>query len=97
MPLSFYGLLEASLLILNGIAVLNKERFLKKIGLLTPANSFEAPYQSSVKQQFVNLILAIQTVMRSRLLHPFFIMSFIKHYFPAALWSFHIKSSFFIC
>ncbi|VDN59991.1 unnamed protein product [Dracunculus medinensis] len=31
MPLSFYGLLEASLLMLNGIAVLNRERFLKKV------------------------------------------------------------------
>uniref|UniRef100_A0A0N5AP94 Immediate early response 3-interacting protein 1 n=1 Tax=Syphacia muris TaxID=451379 RepID=A0A0N5AP94_9BILA len=64
MPLSLYGLLEASLLILNGIAVLNKERFLRKIGLLSPSNSFDSVNQNSVKQQFVNLVLAVQTVMR---------------------------------
>ncbi|VDM25028.1 unnamed protein product [Toxocara canis] len=31
MAVSFYALLEACLLVLNGIAVLNKERFLKKV------------------------------------------------------------------
>ena len=31
MALSFYGLLEAALLVLNGIAVLHKDRFLKKV------------------------------------------------------------------
>lgn len=31
--LSFYGLLEAALLVLNGIAILHRERFLKKVRL----------------------------------------------------------------
>lgn len=31
MPLSIYGLLEASLLVLNAIAILNRQRFLKKV------------------------------------------------------------------
>lgn len=33
MFISFYGLLEAGLFVLNGIAVLNKERFLNKVKL----------------------------------------------------------------
>ncbi|MFH4982135.1 hypothetical protein AB6A40_008844 [Gnathostoma spinigerum] len=62
---SFYGLLEASLLVLNGIAILNRERFLKKFGLSSPVATFEMPAQSpTVKQQLINLILAVQTVMR---------------------------------
>ncbi|KAK6107204.1 RIKEN cDNA 1110057H19, putative [Brugia malayi] len=64
MFVSFYGLLEAGLLILNGIAVLNKERFLNKVGLSVPSNSFEVTNPSSFKMQLVNLIAAVQTVMR---------------------------------
>uniref|UniRef100_A0A0R3S127 Immediate early response 3-interacting protein 1 n=1 Tax=Elaeophora elaphi TaxID=1147741 RepID=A0A0R3S127_9BILA len=64
MFISFYGLLEAGLLVLNGIAVLNKERFLNKVGLSAPNNSFEVVNPSSFKMQIVNLISAVQTVMR---------------------------------
>ncbi|KAM3720865.1 Immediate early response 3-interacting protein [Dirofilaria immitis] len=64
MFISFYGLLEAGLLVLNGIAVLNKERFLNKVGLSVPSNSFQVANPSSFKMQVVNLIAAIQTVMR---------------------------------
>ncbi|PAV77748.1 hypothetical protein WR25_22723 [Diploscapter pachys] len=66
MALSFYGLLEAALLVLNGIAVLHKDRFLKKYGLTVSPHSFES--QSSVKNQVVGLILAVQTVMRMPLI-----------------------------
>uniref|UniRef100_A0A8R1XVJ4 Immediate early response 3-interacting protein 1 n=1 Tax=Onchocerca volvulus TaxID=6282 RepID=A0A8R1XVJ4_ONCVO len=68
MFISFYGLLEAGLFILNGIAVLNKERFLNKVGLSMPSNSFEVANPSSFKMQVVNLIAAVQTVMRECLL-----------------------------
>lgn len=61
--LSFYGLLEASLLILNGIAILHRERFLKKYGLGAPSHSFDS--EPGVKTQVINLICAVQTVMRS--------------------------------
>lgn len=64
MMFSLYAILEASLLVLNGIAVLNKERFLKKIGLTTSSNSFEMPDPSSIRMQLINLIVAVQTVMR---------------------------------
>ncbi|KHN75069.1 Immediate early response 3-interacting protein 1 [Toxocara canis] len=64
MAVSFYALLEACLLVLNGIAVLNKERFLKKIAPTTLSNSFESPDPSSMKMQLFNLVIAVQTVMR---------------------------------
>ncbi|VDM68306.1 unnamed protein product [Strongylus vulgaris] len=67
MALSFYGLLEAALLILNGIAILHRERFLKKYGFGVPSNSFESD-SGSVKNQLINLVLAVQTVMRSEFL-----------------------------
>ncbi|CAI4224605.1 unnamed protein product [Auanema sp. JU1783] len=66
MVLSFYGLLEAALLILNGIAVLHRDRFLKKYGLAAPVHSFDS--QPTVKTQLINLILAVQTVMRMPLI-----------------------------
>ncbi|CAJ0575345.1 unnamed protein product, partial [Mesorhabditis spiculigera] len=68
MVLSFYGLLEAGLLILNGIAVLNRERFLKKIGFGQPTHSFDGSDQGSVKHQVIALISAVQTVMRMPLI-----------------------------
>ncbi|CAP32397.2 Protein CBG13626 [Caenorhabditis briggsae] len=63
MALSFYALLEAALLVLNGIAILHRERFLKKYGLGAPSHSFDG--SSTVKDQLVSLIFAVQTVMRS--------------------------------
>ncbi|CAJ0944316.1 unnamed protein product, partial [Mesorhabditis belari] len=68
MTFSFYGLLEAALLVLNGIAVLNRERFLKKIGFGEPVHSFDGSSQSSVKGQLMSLIFAVQTVMRMPLI-----------------------------
>ncbi|ETN86122.1 hypothetical protein RB195_005573 [Necator americanus] len=67
MALSFYGLLEAALLILNGIAILHRERFLKKYGFAVPTHSFESD-SGSIKTQLISLILAVQTVMRMPLI-----------------------------
>ncbi|EPB68792.1 Yos1-like protein [Ancylostoma ceylanicum] len=67
MALSFYGLLEAALLILNGIAILHRERFLKKYGFGVPSHSFEAD-SGSIKNQLISLVLAVQTVMRMPLI-----------------------------
>ncbi|CAI5437830.1 unnamed protein product [Caenorhabditis angaria] len=66
MALSFYALLEAALLVLNGIAILHRERFLKKYGLGAPSHSFDG--SNSVKDQIVSLIFAVQTVMRMPLI-----------------------------
>ncbi|GMT29142.1 hypothetical protein PFISCL1PPCAC_20439 [Pristionchus fissidentatus] len=77
MALSFYGLLEASLLVLNAIAILNRQRFLKKIGLDAPIHSFDGQ-EGSVKNQIISLILAVQTVMRMPLIGINIIVIFFK-------------------
>uniref|UniRef100_A0A1I7Z1U7 Immediate early response 3-interacting protein 1 n=1 Tax=Steinernema glaseri TaxID=37863 RepID=A0A1I7Z1U7_9BILA len=61
--LSFYGLLEASLLVVNGLAIVNRERVLNKIVKNSQYSSFDNQ-ESSVKMQLVNLVIAVQTVMR---------------------------------
>ncbi|KAK0423706.1 hypothetical protein QR680_008288 [Steinernema hermaphroditum] len=62
--LSFYGLLEASLLVVNGLAIINRERVLNKIVKNNQYSSFDSNQQNSVKMQLVNLVTAVQTVMR---------------------------------
>ncbi|XP_055328044.1 immediate early response 3-interacting protein 1-like [Paramacrobiotus metropolitanus] len=71
MAFTLYSLLEAGLLIVNAIAVLNEERFLRKIGWgrehLQPGAAYYqgayAPPQST-KAQIINLINSVRTVMR---------------------------------
>lgn len=77
MTLSFYNLLEAVLLFLNGIAVLHRERFLNKYGFSVPSHSFE-PEAGSVKAQLISLVLAVQTVMRMPLIGVNIIVIVIK-------------------
>ncbi|CAJ0926577.1 unnamed protein product, partial [Mesorhabditis belari] len=64
MALTFYSLLEAALLVLNGIAVLNRDRFLKKVGFGQTTQSFDDPSGQSIKDKIFTLIFAVQTVMR---------------------------------
>lgn len=64
MALTLYSLLEASLLFLNAVAVLNRQRFLSKIGLSQPSYQSYGDEGGSVKQQLVTGIYAVQTVMR---------------------------------
>ncbi len=64
MPLSLYSLLEAGLLFINAIAILNRDRFLSKIGLGVDNISFGQ--QPGVKSQLINLIFSVQMVMRGK-------------------------------
>lgn len=66
MALTLYSLLEASLLLLNAVAVLNRQRFLSKIGLSQPSYQAYGDDGGSVKQQLVTGIYAVQTVMRCK-------------------------------
>jgi len=59
---SLYSLLEFALLILNGFAIINRERVLNKY-LQGKQHSFDAS-DSSVTLRLVNLIVSIQTVLR---------------------------------
>lgn len=63
MAFGLYSLLEAALLVINAMAVLNEERFLSKIGWGTNqmAGFGEEP---GAKQQIMNLIRSVRTVMR---------------------------------
>ncbi|CAG0916853.1 unnamed protein product [Notodromas monacha] len=59
--MGIYVLLEAIVLILNGIAVLNEERFLSKLGYLqAPSQGFGD--EPGIKGQVLNLIRSIRTV-----------------------------------
>ena len=53
MAFGLYSLLEAGLLVLNAICILHEERFLAKVG--------EA---SGIKEQFLDIIRSVGTVMR---------------------------------
>ncbi|XP_043195713.1 immediate early response 3-interacting protein 1-like [Amphibalanus amphitrite] len=62
MTFSLYSLFEASLLVINGIAVLNEERFLSKLGGKDQLRGFgEEP---GAKQQLISLVRSVRTVMR---------------------------------
>ena len=63
MAFGLYSLLESVLLVVNAMAVLNEERFLSKIGWGTNqmAGFGEEP---GAKQQLLNLVRSVRTVMR---------------------------------
>uniref|UniRef100_A0A914HE65 Immediate early response 3-interacting protein 1 n=1 Tax=Globodera rostochiensis TaxID=31243 RepID=A0A914HE65_GLORO len=61
--LSLFTMLEFSLLVLNGIAIINRERVLNKY-LMNRQHGFGTESDQSVVFRLVHLILAIQTVLR---------------------------------
>ena len=67
MGFSLYSLLEATLLVINALAILNEQRFLSKLRWnqdTTPYQGFGPSSQGSVKTQALHLIRSVQTVMR---------------------------------
>ncbi|CAH1254433.1 immediate early response 3-interacting protein 1-like [Branchiostoma floridae] len=63
MALGLYSLIEAALLCVNAIAVLNEERFLSKVGWATDTVSGFGE-QPGMKSQIINLIRSVRMVMR---------------------------------
>nr|CAD2203723.1 unnamed protein product [Meloidogyne enterolobii] len=61
--LSLYQILEFSLLVVNGFAIINKERVLNKY-LKSRQHSFHEDSENSIVLRLVNLVLAVQTVLR---------------------------------
>ncbi|CDW54363.1 Immediate early response 3-interacting protein 1 [Trichuris trichiura] len=59
MALGLYTLFEAVLLFVNSLAVLNRERFLRKIGLVSEDN-----FGAAGSNTLANFIQSIQMVMR---------------------------------
>ncbi|XP_057314670.1 immediate early response 3-interacting protein 1-like [Hydractinia symbiolongicarpus] len=63
MAFGLYSLLEVILLVINAMAVLNEERFLSKVGWGADQMAGFGD-QPGVKQQLLNLIRSVRTVMR---------------------------------
>lgn len=61
MGLGLGSLFLASILVLNGLAILNEERFLKRIGWGYEENLQEPP---SFKKQVINLLYAVRVLLR---------------------------------
>ncbi len=78
MAFTIYGLMKAGLLLLNAAAVLNKARFLDKLGwteavsMMPPPdayfpgapNTMQTSQTESLKTQFLKFVIAVQTIMR---------------------------------
>ncbi|EDV27079.1 Immediate early response 3-interacting protein 1 [Trichoplax sp. H2] len=64
MAFTLYALLEAALLCINAIAILNEERFLAKVGW---SSSQPQGYgeEEGVKSKLMNVIKSVQTLLRS--------------------------------
>jgi hypothetical protein len=64
MALTLGALFEASLLIINAIAVLNEQRFLAKIGWSPADASAGFGPEVGIKHQLIHLISSVQTLLR---------------------------------
>jgi hypothetical protein len=59
--LSIWNIFKVVLLLVNAIAVLNEERFLRRIGF---GYRPEVVAQQNIKAQIINLLHAVRTLMR---------------------------------
>ncbi|XP_041465810.1 immediate early response 3-interacting protein 1-like [Lytechinus variegatus] len=64
MAFGLYTLLEAALLCINAIAILNEERFLSKVGWGGDQSVGGFGEDPGMKAQIINLIRSIRLVMR---------------------------------
>ncbi|NWS19492.1 IR3IP protein, partial [Pachyramphus minor] len=66
MAFTLYSLLQASLLIVNAVAVLHEERFLRHVGWGTDQGIGGFGEEPGIKAQLMNLIRSVRTVMRGK-------------------------------
>ncbi|NXX65286.1 IR3IP protein, partial [Spizella passerina] len=66
MAFTLYSLLQASLLIVNAVAVLHEERFLRHVGWGSDQGIGGFGEEPGIKAQLTNLIGSIRTVMRGK-------------------------------
>ncbi|CAM4668007.1 unnamed protein product [Lepidochelys kempii] len=64
MAFTLYSLLQAALLVVNAIAVLHEERFLRNVGWGTDQGIGGFGEEPGIKAQLMNLIRSVRTVMR---------------------------------
>ncbi|XP_052632337.1 immediate early response 3-interacting protein 1 isoform X1 [Harpia harpyja] len=65
MAFTLYSLLQAALLIVNAIAVLHEERFLRHVGWGSDQGIGGFGEEPGIKAQLTNLIRSVRTVMRA--------------------------------
>ncbi|NXY26111.1 IR3IP protein, partial [Atrichornis clamosus] len=66
MAFTLYSLLQASLLIVNAVAVLHEERFLRHVGWGSDQGIGGFGEEPGIKAQLTNLIRSVRTVMRGK-------------------------------
>ncbi|OPJ79345.1 immediate early response 3-interacting protein 1-like [Patagioenas fasciata] len=64
MAFTLYSLLQASLLIVNAVAVLHEERFLRHVGWGSDQGIGGFGEELGIKAQLTNLIRSVRTIMR---------------------------------
>ena len=67
MAFALYSLVQAVVLCLNAVCVLNEERFLSKLSISAPHRGFgenNNNNKGAVASQALNLVRAVQTVMK---------------------------------
>ncbi|XP_032809298.1 immediate early response 3-interacting protein 1 [Petromyzon marinus] len=64
MAFTLYALIQAALLCVNAVAVLNEERFLAKVGWATEQSVGGFGDEPGIKSQLINLIKSVRTLMR---------------------------------
>ncbi|NXT26180.1 IR3IP protein, partial [Syrrhaptes paradoxus] len=66
MAFTLYSLLQVALLLLNAIAVLHEERFLRQVGWGCDQGIGGFGEEPGIKAQLTNLIRSVRTVMRGK-------------------------------
>jgi len=62
---TFYGMIESVLLILNALAILNEDRFLKRVGLSVATGSdFDPQSGSTAKSKIASTLSAVRLLLR---------------------------------
>ena len=64
MAFALYSLVQAIVLCLNAVCVLNEERFLSKLSASAPHRGFGEKSNGAIASQALNLVRAVQTVMK---------------------------------
>ncbi|NWV02429.1 IR3IP protein, partial [Ptilonorhynchus violaceus] len=64
MAFTLYSLLQAALLIVNAVAVLHEERFLRHVGWGSNQGIGGYGEEPGIKAQLTNLIQSVRTIMR---------------------------------
>uniref|UniRef100_A0A8B9TGF5 Immediate early response 3-interacting protein 1 n=3 Tax=Anas TaxID=8835 RepID=A0A8B9TGF5_ANAPL len=68
MAFTLYSLLQAGLLVVNAVAVLHEERFLRNVGWASDQGIGGFGDAPGIKAQLMNLIQSVRTIMRGKMM-----------------------------